>query len=609
MLKQIAILYLSVFCSWTDANTIGDTFSSYKDYVRSLSSQPMTTISQFNPAEHIKSYTENPTEQTYYKGIEQERNDLNTAAIAALSQDKAGKTVREQVTKRPVISINKNAEAIKQSERIEEESEALTQGISNEHANCEAKAAECSIKQHEERCSLFQEKTCTKSLLFNVDKEMVNKEIQITFTISAFPFRQAISINLINGEISNSMASRARPLPVTGQVSDTLGLQHECEQLTASILDSTHTALRSLSIVTRPTCANHGLLQLNVVGDFQHTNTTTLKLGVSASSQPFVSNQGLVDGCLELASLQTQGLCHLVKQDECLASQETRVIEDVSVTRDCWETQSTYRCKNGCESQETKGCFQLSSRCSQFDKTATCQQYEQVYQCPEKVCTPAVVCTKNLFCANGDCTQKIATQNEQFAQSIASLAAVGEMGQPVQKNPERLLFSGHAYSCEVKSLGYLDCCSNKGWGKKLKLSNCSEEERELGLAKKKYQAYFLGEYCAKEYPWPLTGCLVKNNTYCLFESKLARILQIEGRVVQGIHPKAMGDARSPRCAGFSVEELQKINMGAIDFVAPIYPYPGTTHVVEAGIAGDIHLNSEDSAVISERIKHHFGEPS
>ena len=111
----------------------------------------------------------------------------------------------------------------------------------------------------------------------------------------------------------------------------------------------------------------------------------------------------------------------------------------------------------------------------------------------------------------------------------------------------------------------------------------------------------------------ITVCLEYKHSYCVFDSKLARILQVEGRLAQGINPQAFGTAEAPRCAGFSVDEMQRLDLSLMDFINPIYPYPSNDHVREAGIVADINPNlpnaSATTKAINDRIQAQAVNPS
>ncbi|HDV8375839.1 TPA: conjugal transfer protein TraN, partial [Raoultella ornithinolytica] len=58
-------------------------------------------------------------------------------------------------------------------------------------------------------------------------------------------------------------------------------------------------------------------------------------------------------------------------------------------------------------------------------------------------------------------------------------------------------------------------------------------------------------------------CLEKKRSYCQFDSKLAQIVQEQGRNGQ-LHI-GFGGASSPDCRGITVAELQGINFNQLDF--------------------------------------------
>ncbi|HEF4704039.1 TPA: conjugal transfer protein TraN, partial [Klebsiella pneumoniae] len=67
-------------------------------------------------------------------------------------------------------------------------------------------------------------------------------------------------------------------------------------------------------------------------------------------------------------------------------------------------------------------------------------------------------------------------------------------------------------------------------------------------------------FCSKKV---LGICLEKKRSYCQFDSKLAQIVQQQGRNGQ-LHI-GFGGASSPDCRGITVEELQRIDFNMLDF--------------------------------------------
>lgn len=160
-------------------------------------------------------------------------------------------------------------------------------------------------------------------------------------------------------------------------------------------------------------------------------------------------------------------------------------------------------------------------------------------------------------------------------------------------------FAGHASQCKIWSLDVIDCCSDKGWGKKLDLVHCRDEDRTLGHAKLNYLVHYLGKYCSEKDP-VLGTCLEYKHSYCVFDSKMARIIQ-EGRLGQ-LNSSALGTPKHPTCSGMTVKELQNMDLGRIDFVEPEYPFNSGEHDPAAGIANDFKVDAPDSQQTTEEIK-------
>ena len=149
-----------------------------------------------------------------------------------------------------------------------------------------------------------------------------------------------------------------------------------------------------------------------------------------------------------------------------------------------------------------------------------------------------------------------------FGQAVSVLAAVAAAGEDVAElNGENIrAFTGEGKSCKKFAAGFNNCCKDSGWGQDIGLSSCSSDEKALGKAKDKLLTVYVGEYCSKKV---LGVCLEKKRGYCVFESKLARIVQEQGRRDQ--LGEGFGSGSSPECRGITVDELQKLDFGVMDF--------------------------------------------
>ena len=577
-LSQILlILSVSVNPLWAD-QTATD-FSKFKDFANSLKSSSLNAMKQFNPGENFKGYTETPSQSAYYTGIDVEKSNLAAASTEALKQDAGGKTVVDNFGKNR-FEINKDNSAIQQAMRIEAESYAITHGISNDNVHCEAHSTtSCTPTFRQEICSQSRqlpEQQCSKKRVVSVESENITQSIAVVVWVHK-NFKGYITVNLVTGQMTNALS---------GSLSSRITLHHACSALSVGIQSIHNNGDRAtwVGVAGLPNCQNNGLLTLNITHSFKRDYPLQIALTAQAVSSAYEGAEHWDNDCASFEAKTGEGFCY-VKEEICTDKTNPHIINGLPVTRDCWETTTTYACNSAkadeCRNQQERGCLQLSSRCARMDLNE-CALYEQVYQCPEKTCQPEIVCTHDVFCADGECVDKVATQNDNFGKDVATLAATNAVGREYSATPASL-FGGHVAQCKIWALDLIDCCSDKGWGKAIHLLNCRDEDKALGQAKLNYVVHYLGKFCATE----VAGvCLEYKHSYCVFDSKMARIIQEEGRLKQ-LNSQALGNAEHPTCAGMSVGELQQLDMDKIEFLKPVYPYQTGEPLEAAGIVGDI----------------------
>lgn len=89
--------------------------------------------------------------------------------------------------------------------------------------------------------------------------------------------------------------------------------------------------------------------------------------------------------------------------------------------------------------------------------------------------------------------------------------------------------------------------------------SCGQQDTEAAMLNSSGYCHEVGSYCSKE--WPLIGCVQRSKSYCCFNSKLARIMQQQGRPQLGI---GWGSSESPNCSGFSPNQFQSLDFSQID---------------------------------------------
>jgi conjugal transfer mating pair stabilization protein TraN len=72
----------------------------------------------------------------------------------------------------------------------------------------------------------------------------------------------------------------------------------------------------------------------------------------------------------------------------------------------------------------------------------------------------------------------------------------------------------------------------------------------------------IGTYCSSKIKiGPIKICIEKTKSYCCYNSRLARIINEQGRAQIG---KGWGSAESPNCSGFTQNEFAAIDFSKID---------------------------------------------
>lgn len=237
-----------------------------------------------------------------------------------------------------------------------------------------------------------------------------------------------------------------------------------------------------------------------------------------------------------------------------------------SVYSDCWG----YTTQWNVFEDDTNTCqaYIDNPNCSEGTRTCTqkignlCVYSKLTYQCAHTVKSTGYVCGSEFYCSDGSCSAMQAGQNQNFEMAVSQLAALAAAGKDFAgMDPNSVTaFTGKAMACRKSAAGFSNCCKSGGWGQSAGLAHCNTEEKEIGTGKEKKLVVKVGSYCSKKV---LGVCLQQKEGYCVFDSKLARIVQEQGRRDQlGI---SFGSGESPDCRGIKVAELQGIKFDHIDF--------------------------------------------
>ena len=518
----------------------------------------------FNPSVVFDNYSAHPASSRYYS----EHGDsklLSQAADSALGSG-VGSTVLHSAVSRPQFTV-----------ATQDTTDALVSSLLAAYPDCRAQQ-NCSTHYTQASCQvplLGATPRCRKTLAVSVLPAPESVQT-VTLGITAVPHRnwwEKGSAVILTADLSSGKAL-SEDGSVTVSVSPLLKTV-PCEGLQVSALALTPNPQEAaVEVLEAPQCNNHFQVKLRLTAASHSTLPlqAQLRYRIRANLPP-QTQESWNSGCSLLEQLQTQGVCQPETLDSCVGGQETRNINGFSLTRPCWAKESTYRFLEGqtaessCKSLQDKGCEQIDAQCTS-KIGEVCAVTTQTYRCPEKKCvnTPKVVCGESVLCLSGDCGLSPSPQlSHDFESGVSALSSTRDASQHVElASGGATVFAGTPAACRDTVGDFSHCCDKGGWGQSIHLAHCSAEEKSLALSRHQGLTIPLGRYCAHHLPWPLEHvCSEYKQQYCVFGSKLARILQTQGRKGQ-LH-RGFGHPEAPDCSGISPEQLQHIDLGRIDF--------------------------------------------
>ncbi len=160
-------------------------------------------------------------------------------------------------------------------------------------------------------------------------------------------------------------------------------------------------------------------------------------------------------------------------------------------------------------------------------------------------------CGSVSWCAGAGCETLPTQANTGFIDSAARLNMVLELGGEEFDRENLRFFRGERRSCRIRWGGLADCCKDSG--ALIDLADCTDGERLLAHERYVGNTHYLGTRCAKR----IFGvCIRRERVWCVFGSKLGRILQEATRTQLGL---GWGS-----CRGFTVEEMEQVDFEAVD---------------------------------------------
>ncbi|EGZ4524709.1 TPA: type-F conjugative transfer system mating-pair stabilization protein TraN [Salmonella enterica] len=535
--------------------------------------QGADAIQGFKPAEVIPGYTTSPSESGYYGGVTSSGVDMTSPGSAALNSSEAGKTITESILNTPANNKpSLDAPFISEGLDMQAKAETITGGGFDGCVDQPASFTE--ITTHQCLRDTKIEQYCTRTATIVGDwKETTEVK---TYTLTAFNFSRSGKQIVFSVAAPEAGVIHSASLNVTTQnylwnsrasfMNTTFNLGWND---TIALGGATGMTLTSGQVLSGTSCSGNGSctgsLDDIIFKELTGGNTRfTLTLVMQVKSREWVP---LVEWSESCPFSKSEGA---MTGSQCVEPGGVRTVvvegKTYSIHQDCWKWQDTYLTQT--ETEGTCGEYMKDSACtvtrSQCADTVDgfCVSQLVTYSCERKKEGNGQICGGEFFCKDGSCAQGQTGTSNMFGQAVSALAAVAAAGEDVAElNGENVrAFTGEGKSCKKFAAGFNNCCKDSGWGQDVGLSSCSSDEKALGKAKEKKLTVYVGEYCSKKV---LGVCLEKKRGYCQFDSKLARIVQEQGRRDQlGV---GFGSGKSPDCRGITVDELQRLDFGVMNF--------------------------------------------
>lgn len=588
MTKIIAFVLFIILATTTYAQNSGfdEAIKLGKDIGKTKQKESVNQAQHLDPQSVFDYYTKAPSQSKYFDNNYQGNKNKDTLRTDGSKEKntETGKMIASGSKNRPHYVISPNDKDIKHAKMLEDEAYNIVHGITDQYIDCKPKKM-CSTKYTDEQClevpqDIYQ--TCHKKLeIVPIPHETVTHYPLFAHLKVKEHNYAGISVNSVNGRVDF-----LGPHDATFELSGRLPSNIDCTTLQGSVVSKTGNAL--LDEYVFPSCASG----LNLTFHISKGHYIDLKIDMVSKITTYDYQEKWTDDCSSIANEPT---CKFHTKT-CITNDKTRVFNGIPFTRDCWEEKLNYICQNvnrggTCEPLRQMGCEQIGSVCTDT-LNEQCTLFSQTYRCQKESCDPTtdVICGNGKeYCINGECADTSYQKSEDFAKAASALGAFAEAGKEVDKN-NLLIFTGHPVKCSEKPVGFSNCCAEKGWGQDVGLTSCSGAEKQLHFDRKAKKAIKVGRYCSGPEPFP---CVVHSQVFCVFNSKIAKILQEQGRNGQ-LHID-FGNAKEPNCQGMTAEQLQALNLSVINF----------KDIIDDEIGKKI--NQPDMGQIEEKIKKHVDE--
>lgn len=571
-MKRMLPLFLLLAAGQAQADSNSD-YRAGSDFAHQIKGQGTGSIRNFNPQESIPGYNANPDETKYYGGVTAGGDSgLKNDGTTQWAIGETGKTITESFMNKPKDILSPDAPFIEKGRDVVNRADSIVGNTGQQCSAQEINRSEFTNYTCERDTTV--EEYCTRTATITGDWRETT-EVR-TYTLTAFSFSRSGKQIVFSVTVPEAGTISSASLNVITQNylwNSRAGFMNTIFNMTwgstITLGGATGMMLSKGQILSGTSCSGNGsctgTLDDRIFNELTSGRTTfTLTLVMQVKDREWIPRVEWVESC---PFNKADGV---LKGTECSepGGTKTGVMEGKpwSLTEACWAYRDKYvtqSADNGtCQAYvDNPACTLATRQCAFYSGEGTCLHEYATYSCESKTSGKVMICGGDVFCLDGECDKAQSGKSNDFGEAVSQLAALAAAGKDVAalNGIDVRAFTGQAKFCKKAAAGYSNCCKDSGWGQDIGLAKCSSDEKALAKAKTNKLTVSVGEFCSKKV---LGVCLEKKRSYCQFDSKLAQIVQQQGRNGQ-LHI-SFGSSKHPDCRGITVDELQQIKFDQLD---------------------------------------------
>ncbi|EAM7594388.1 type-F conjugative transfer system mating-pair stabilization protein TraN (plasmid) [Salmonella enterica subsp. enterica] len=571
-MKRMLPLFLLLAAGQAQADSNSD-YRAGSDFAHQIKGQGTGSIRNFNPQESISGYNANPDETKYYGGVTAGGDSgLKNDGTTQWATGETGKTITESFMNKPKDILSPDAPFIEKGRDVVNRADSIVGNTGQQCSAQEINRSEFTNYTCERDTTV--EEYCTRTATITGDWRETT-EVR-TYTLTAFSFSRSGKQIVFSVTVPEAGTISSASLNVITQNylwNSRAGFMNTIFNMTwgstITLGGATGMMLSKGQILSGTSCSGNGsctgTLDDRIFNELTSGRTTfTLTLVMQVKDREWIPRVEWVESC---PFNKADGV---LKGTECSepGGTKTGVMEGKpwSLTEACWAYRDKYvtqSADNGtCQAYvDNPACTLATRQCAFYSGEGTCLHEYATYSCESKTSGKVMICGGDVFCLDGECDKAQSGKSNDFGEAVSQLAALAAAGKDVAalNGIDVRAFTGQAKFCKKAAAGYSNCCKDSGWGQDIGLAKCSSDEKALAKAKTNKLTVSVGEFCSKKV---LGVCLEKKRSYCQFDSKLAQIVQQQGRNGQ-LHI-SFGSSKHPDCRGITVDELQQIKFDQLD---------------------------------------------